>query len=273
MTQRSRKTTAVLIGIGTATGVLLAGCGGDRQHDQGALKPLVVREQVSSVAQGTGGYVVSWAGVLANPNRWHFAENVAATMVGRDAAGKEVVRMEQPLDAVPPGGSLKFTGQATASVRPAQVKVTYRPAQWRQAARVPSAFVPFPVTATSTEKLGNGSYLVAGSVANPYQKAATSLVVTALLRDRAGRLIGGATTYVDDVRAGRPRRFVLTVENLAGAGPVARADIAARTWGSSARPYEELALSGALPPSTARPRTPPFARDRGSQAMPGDRRQ
>ncbi|MEV6980102.1 FxLYD domain-containing protein [Sphaerisporangium sp. NPDC051017] len=272
MTQRSRNTTALGLALGVVAAASLAGCGGDEPRREQALKPLVMKEQTSSVAQGAGGYVVTWAGVITNPNRWHFGENVAATVVGKDASGKEVVRMEQPLDAVPPAGSLKFTGQATASAAPVDVKVTFRPARWRQAGRIPSAFVPFPITAPITEKLGNGSYLVTGAVGNPYQKAATSLVITALLRDKDGKLIGGASTYVDDVRAGSPRRFVLTVDSLSSAGPVARTDIAARTWGSSARPYEELAMSGAMPPSTDKPKTPPFARDRGYQAMPVDSR-
>lgn len=256
-----------------AATALLAGCGDDGEsRRKQSLKPLVIKEQTSSVTQGTGGYVVTWAGVLSNPNPWHFGENVAATVVGRDAAGKEVVRMDQPLDAVPPAGSLRFTGQAMASAKPVDVKVAYKPAQWRRAARIPSAFVSFPISSASTEKLGNGSHLVTGAVGNPYQKTATSLVVTALLRDRSGKLVGGASTYVDDVRAGAPRRFVLTVDALSGTGPVARTDISARTWGSSGRPYEELAMSGAVPPSTAKPRTAPFIRDRGSQAMPVDRR-
>ncbi|MEO3810294.1 FxLYD domain-containing protein [Sphaerisporangium sp. B11E5] len=273
MTQRSRNTTARGLGLGlAAVAALLAGCGADEPAPKKALKPLVIKEQTSSVTQGTGGFVVTWAGVVSNPNRWHFGENVAATVVGKDAAGKEVVRTEQPLDAVPPSGALKFSGQAVASARPVQVKLTFTEARWRRAARIPSAFVPFPISAANTEKLGNGSYLVTGAVANPYQKAATSLVVTALLRDKDGRLLGGASTYVDDVRAGAPRRFVLTVEGLNGVGPVARTEIAARTWGSSARPYEELALSGTVPVVTARPKTPPFANDRGNQAMPEDHR-
>lgn len=273
VTQRSRHTTALALALVLAAAAPLGGCGGDERGPEGPrLKPLVIKEQTSSVTQGAGGYVVTWAGVVANPNRWYFGENVAATVVGRDAAGKEVVRMEQPLDAVPPSGALKFTGQATASARPVDVKLTYKPAVWRRASRVPSAYVPFPISSAGTEKLGNGSYLVTGAVANPYAKAATSLVVTALLRDGAGKLVGGASTYVDDVHAGAPRRFVLTVDSLNGAGAVASTDITARTWGSSGRPYEELALSGAVPASTVRPRTPPFTRDRGYQAMPVDRR-
>ncbi|MBB4700203.1 FxLYD domain-containing protein [Sphaerisporangium siamense] len=273
MTQRSRNSTALGLALGVAASLAgLAGCGGEAPRRERPLKPLVLKEQTSSVAQGTGGYVVTWAGVISNPNRWHFGENVAATVVGKDASGKEVVRMQQPLDAVPPWGALKFTGQATAASAPVDVKVSFRPAHWRRAARIPSAFVPFPVSGANTEKLGNGTYLVTGAVGNPYAKAATSLVVTALLRDKDGRLIGGGSTYVDDVRAGSPRRFVLTVDSLSGGAQVARTDIAARTWGSSARPYEELAMSGAVPPSTVKPRTPPFARDRGYQAMPVDSR-
>jgi hypothetical protein len=273
VTQRSRNTTARGLGLGlAAAATLLAGCGGDEPVAKKTLKPLVIKEEISSVTPGTAGFVVTWAGVVSNPNRWHFGENITATVVGKDAAGKEVVRTEQPLDAVPPSGALKYSGQSIASARPVQVKVSYSPARWRRAARIPSAFVPFQISAANTEKLGNGSYLVTGAVANPYQKAATSLVVTALLRDKDGRLLGGASTYVDDVRAGAPRRFVLTVEGLNGTGPVARTEIAARTWGSSARPYEELALSGAVPPVTVKPKTPPFVNDRGNQAMPEDHR-
>lgn len=261
MIPRSR--TVSLLALGA---LCLAACTSEEPSQQ-RLKPLTLKEQVVNVVRSADGYAVSWAGVLANGNPWHFGEHVIATVVGRDSAGREVVRMEQPLDAVPPGGTLAFTGQAVATGKPARVTIEHRPAQWRQAARTVSAFRPFPVSRVQTLPQKDGSYLVTGYVANPYRLPAGSLVVSALLRDGAGRLLGGGSTFVDDVRAGRPPRFILTVAGPPAGGKVARTEVTARTWGSTARPFEELALGGALPVHTVKPTTEPFAVDRGSGAL------
>ncbi|MCG5215402.1 hypothetical protein [Streptosporangium sp. KLBMP 9127] len=231
------------------------------------LQPLSVREQSSSIVKGRDGYLVSWAAVLGNRNPWHFGEQVVATVVASSAKGKEVVRMEQPLDAVPPAGTLAFSGQAMAVQRPTQVNITYKPAQWKQAARVTSAFKPFPVSDVITRRQKNGAYLVTGRVGNPYRLAAGSLAVTALLRDDRGRLIGGASTFVDDVRADNQPRFILTVDGMPRG--VAKTEVVARTWGTTSRPYEELALGGAISKHTVKPKTAPFAKDRGGQVLAG----
>ncbi|GGK96832.1 hypothetical protein Ppa06_56470 [Planomonospora parontospora subsp. parontospora] len=261
--------------LGALTLILLTGCASERRQDDDApeLRALTVAEEVSSVVRSEDrhdGYVVNWAGVLANPNPWHFGEHVVVTVVGLDARGKEVVRMEQPLDAVPPAGSLAFTGQALAVKKPAKVTIGYRPAEWRRAGRIVSAFKPFPVSGVRTGRPKDGGYLVTGYVGTPYRLPAGTLAVTALLRDSAGRLLGGGTTFVDDVRENRRRRFLLDIESVADPGEVAGAEVVARTWGSSSRPYEELALGGAVPVHTVKPTTSPFEEDRGRRALPGE---
>lgn len=261
MIRRSR--TASLLALGA---ICLAGCSTESRPVQ-QLKPLALKEQVSNIVKSPDGYVVTWAGVLTNANPWHFGEHVVATVVGRDAKGAEVVRLDQPLDAVPPGGSLAFTGQASAAEKPAKVTIEYRPAQWRLAARIASAFQPFPITRAQTLRQKDGSYLIMGYVGNPYQLPAGSLVVNALLRDKAGKLLGGASTFADDVKAGSPPRFILTVSGLPRGAQVAKTDITARTWGSTARPYEELALAGAVPVHTVKPTSEPFAVDRSTQIV------
>ncbi|MFG1946097.1 hypothetical protein [Nonomuraea sp. NPDC048826] len=262
MIPRSR--TVSLLALGA---ICLAGCSSEEPTQQ-QLKPLTLMEQVSAVTKSDDGYAVTWAAVLANGNPWHFGEHVVATVVGKDAKGKEVFRTDQPLDAVPPGGSLTFTGQGTATAQPAKVDVAYRPARWRPAARVPSAFRPFPVSRVQTMRQKDGSYLITGYVANPYQLPASSLVVSALLRDAGGKLLGGGSTFVDEVQAGRPPRFILTVAGLPSGAKVSRTEVTARTWGSTARPYEELAMGGAVPLHTVKPTTEPFETDRGSQVSP-----
>ncbi|MDA0636644.1 hypothetical protein OUY22_24800 [Nonomuraea sp. MCN248] len=253
--------TVSLLALGA---ICLAGCSPEETTQQ-QLKPLTLMEQASTVAKSDDGYTVTWAAVLANGNPWHFGEHVVATVVGKDAGGREVFRTDQPLDAVPPGGSLTFTGHGVATAQPAKVSVAYRPAQWRPAARVPSSFRPFPVSRVQTLRQKDGSYLVTGYVANPYQLPASSLVVSALLRDSAGKLLGGGSAFVDDVQAGRPPRFILTVAGLPPGTRVAKTEVSARTWGSTARPYEELAMGGAVPLHTVKPTTEPFETDRGSQ--------
>ncbi|ETK35364.1 FxLYD domain-containing protein [Microbispora sp. ATCC PTA-5024] len=252
-----------------AIAVAMAGCA--REDTSPDLRPLAVEEQASSISQSGAGYVVSWAGLLANPNRWHFGENASAVISAVDAAGKEVVHMEQPLDAVPPGRTLPFSGQVVATGKPVRVTIRYRPASWRPTPRIPSAFLAFPVSDILTEKVSNGSYLVTGYVTDPFAKAAPSLSVTALLRDAAGKLLGGATSYVDRVAPGARRRFVITVDGLNGA-KVARTDITAGTWGATAKPYVDLVRGGAAPLHTVMPSTEPFEKDRGYQPM-ADRRQ
>ncbi|KAB8196587.1 hypothetical protein FH608_007670 [Nonomuraea phyllanthi] len=264
MIPRSR--TVSLLALGALGAICLSGCTDEKRPAQ-ELKPLALKEQVSNIVKSADGYAVTWAGVLSNANPWHFGEHVVATIVGRDAKGTEVVRMDQPLDAVPPGGSLAFTGQATAVEKPEKVTIQYRPARWRPAARIPSAFQDFPITRAQTLRQKDGTYLITGYVGNPYQMTASSLVVNALLRDKAGKLLGGGSTFVDDVKAGSPPRFILTVSGLPVGSKVAKTDITARTWGSTARPYEELALGGAVPIHTVKPTTQPFAVDRSTQVV------
>ncbi|MEV4458889.1 hypothetical protein ACWEQG_19340 [Microbispora sp. NPDC004025] len=241
-----------------------------RNDNQEGPRPLALKEQVSSIVRSGAGYAVSWAGVLSNPNRWHFGENAVAVVTAVDAGGKEVVHLEQPLDAVPPGRPLAFSGQVTATAQPVRVKIDYRPASWRPIPRTPSAFLKFPISDVRTDKLKNGSYLVTGYVLDPFRKPVAGLAVTALLRDAAGTLVGGATSYVDDARPGARSRFVITVEGVRGS--VEATDVQATTWGSTAKTYEELAGAGAVPLHTVAPTTEPFAKDRGYPA-PGDRRQ
>ncbi|MEU6711062.1 hypothetical protein ABZ897_06235 [Nonomuraea sp. NPDC046802] len=255
-----------VLALGALGAICLTGCTPEEQPAQ-ELKPLALKEQVSTIVKSADGYAVSWAGVLSNANPWHFGEHVVATIVGRDAKGTEVVRMDQPLDAVPPGGSLAFTGQASAVEKPAKVTIQYRPAQWRPAARIPSAFQRFPITRVQTLHQKDGSYLITGYVGNPYQVAASSLVVNALLRDKAGKLLGGGSTFVDDVKAGSPPRFILTVAGLPAGSVVAKTEVTARTWGSTGRPFDELALSGAVPVHTVKPTGAPFEVDRSTQIV------
>ncbi|MBT2233143.1 hypothetical protein [Nonomuraea sp. NEAU-A123] len=261
MIPRSR--TVSLLALGA---ICLAGCSSEESPAQ-QLKPLALKEQVANIVKSSDGYAVNWAGVLNNVNPWHFGEHVVATIIGRDAAGTEVVRMDQSLDAVPPGGSLAFTGQVNATQKPAKVTIEYRPAQWRPAARIASAFKEFPVSRVQTLRQKDHSYLITGYVGNPYQLSAGSLVVNVLLRDKAGKLLGGGSTFVDDVKAGSPPRFILTVGGLPAGSEVDKTEVTARTWGSTGRPFEDLALGGAVPVHTVKPTSEPFAVDRGSQAL------
>ncbi|GLW10260.1 hypothetical protein Misp01_53880 [Microtetraspora sp. NBRC 13810] len=251
-----------MLALGVA---LLAACSSEEQAT--TLKPLSVKEHVSSISKGDEGYLVNWAGVLANGNPYHFGEQVVATIVATDARGAEVARMDQPLDAVPPAATLAFSGKTVAKGQPAKVTISYKPAQWRLASRIPSAFRPFPVTDILTKRQKNGGYLVTGRVGNPYRQAASSLAVTALLRDKMGKLVGGVSTFVDDVHADNRRRFILTADHAPPT--VATADVVARTWGSTSRPYDELAMGGIAPVHKAKPTTAPFVKDRGLQPVPG----
>lgn len=243
---------------------LAAGCSSESVSDD--LKPLSLTEQASTIVKSGDGYVVNWAGVLSNVNPAHFGEHVVATVIGRDAGGGEVVRMDQPLDAVPPNSKLAFTGQATASAKPVKVSIEYRPAQWRPVGRIVSAYKTFPASRVETLPQKDGDILVVGAVANPYRLPASSLVVSALLRDATGRLLGGGSGFVDNVRAGSMPRFLVDVEGVTEPSKVAKTEVVVRTWGSTSKPYEDLVLGGSMPVHTVKPTTEPFQSDRGQYA-------
>ncbi|WP_283139271.1 hypothetical protein [Rhizohabitans arisaemae] len=253
-----------VVGATTAS-FLLVGCSSEEAVKKPVMQPLAVVDQASSIVKAAGGYVVHWAGLLRNPNQWHFGENTVASVVARDSAGKEVMRFDQPLDAVPPAGKMAFSGEARAERQPTDVKIEFKPSNWREAARITSAFKPFPISNVFTQKLGTQGYQVIGQVGNPYSLAVSGLAVTSLLRDSAGKLLGGGTTYVDRVGPGGRRTFVITVDSPA-AGAVRKTDVTARTWGSTRSAYEELVLAGLLPAHLTKPKTKPFVNDRARES-------
>jgi len=244
---------------------LVAGCSAEPEQTTQALRPLAAKEQAASIAQVGKEYRVSWTVLVANPNRWHFAENVVATIVGRDAQGREILRARQPVDAVPPGRTTAFSGMQPATSQPAKVEISVHSADWRKVSRIPSAFKRFPLTEVKTEKLQDGQFLVSGNVMDPFRKAAGTLTVTALLRDRDGRLAGGRAELLDNVGAGSWRRFVITIPKVAGTVDPARTEVYVTPWGSTAGPYEELVKSGTVPLHTDKPKTSPFPQDRGGE--------
>lgn len=244
---------------------VLAGCSGEPEETTEGLRPLEAKEQTSSIAPVGKAYRVNWAVVVANPNRWHFGENVVATVVGRDAQGKEVVRRSEPVDAVPPGRTVAFSGTLTATRQPAKVEVAVESPEWRRANRIPSAFKQFPLAEVKTVKLRDGQYLVSGYVIDPFRKPASTLRVTALLHDDAGRLLGGRSDFVDDVSAGGRQRFVITVPGVSGKVATERTKLFVSPWGSTGGPYEDLVKAGLVPLHTVKPTTKPFPNDRGTQ--------
>jgi hypothetical protein len=255
-------TSVVATAVAAAT---VAGCSAEPEKTTETLRPLTAKGQASSIVAVGKGYRVNWAVLVANPNRWHFGENVVATVVGRDAQGKEVVRQREPMDAVPPGRTMAFSGTVTAARQPVKMEIDVRSPQWRKAIRIPSAFKQFPLTDVQTVKLRDGQYLVSGYVIDPFRKPASTLRVTALLHDGDGRLLGGRSDFVDDVSAGGRQRFVITVPGVAGAVAPERTKLFVSPWGSTAGPYEELVKAGLVPLHTVKPKTEPFPKDRNAQ--------
>ncbi|RJL22583.1 hypothetical protein D5H75_35830 [Bailinhaonella thermotolerans] len=250
---------------GVVAGVAVS-CARQQSRPKGPeMKPLAVSEQAAAVAQDTeaeGGYVVQWAGVLANPNRWHYGEHPVALVTAYDAAGNVLTRVEQQLDVIPPNGRLAFAGQAELPRQPQRVVVRQKDATWQRATRVPSAFAPFTVSDVLTEKdAKQGTYRVVGRVANPYSRQA-GLVVTALLRDASGRLVGGGSGYVKPIKPGEDRAFYVSARPSDPAAKVTKTEVVAGTWGGTRATWENLTLNGLRPVHTTKPTSKPLL-DRG----------
>lgn len=83
-------------------------------------------------------------------------------------------------------------------------------------------------------------FTVSGDLRNPYSKPVDQLAVTALVRDAAGKLLGGRTTFVDALPASGTVPFSFTTGAVQGTGT--KVDIVAVTWGGSRNGWDKLAL-------------------------------
>lgn len=205
-------------------------------------EPFAITEQEHRVSSGYGDTYVHWTVVIENPNDDVYGTFPTVSITGRDAAGKVVGTEDQVLDSLPPGGVIAFSGQASMTEEPAKVEIAYKSVDWYDTKSVPADYPPFPTRDISYKSQEFGGLVVTGEVVNPYEFAVESIAATALFRDAAGKLVGGTTSYLDDLPAGAS--MPLQVEELGGSTPpkkVKSVDVIVTPW-ADPQTWNDLAL-------------------------------
>jgi serine/threonine protein kinase len=201
--------------------------------DASSPRPFTIREQAWSVSSSSGATnYVHWAAVVDNPNKSFFGSFPTLRITARDANGGVVGADEQVLESLPPAGTIAFAGQVSASAKPSTVTVEYAKVEWSADKLGPDRYPKFSTAGISVGADTIGSQTVSGEVRNPYSLDVSQLAITSLYRDVNGKLVGGATSFVDGIPAGKDTPF--TVKDLGGSAPKSfkTAEVIAIPWGS-----------------------------------------
>jgi hypothetical protein len=245
-----RRARRALLGALAAV-VLLAGCGGeeradtvpgDAAADTAAFGPsetapadfadMTLAEQAWSVGPadtGIPGRQVFYAVVLTNPNDGAYGTFPTVQVTARGKDGAILGTDEQVLDALPPNGRIAFGGQIDATRAPATVQITAKKVEWAPTDIAPEKFRPFGTTNLHVTKDTWGETTITGEVTNPYPAPVSDLAVTALFRDKTGKLVGGTTSFVSTLPAAGSLPFEL--HGWRGLPKFARVEAVAATWG------------------------------------------
>ncbi|WP_432519768.1 hypothetical protein [Kineococcus sp. SYSU DK006] len=185
------------------------------------------------------GVFLHWAALLNNPNTSHYGAFPVITVTARDAGGQVLATQQQTLNALPPGADIAWAGLLQAPEQPTAVEVTYAAVDWYPTKTTAADYPPF--TASGVQRSGDAySRQVVGELINPYPAAVGSMAITALYRDGDGRLLTGATGYVDALPAAGTLPFsVMDITGLAQ--QPAGIEVHAMPWGGSPQEWNTLA--------------------------------
>lgn len=187
-----------------------------------------------------GLYRVEWAAVLDNPNLGHYCHQPTVHITARDENGQVVGAAEHTMPLLPPGGRLAWASWLETNGPPGSLEVKPRPADWRPTATPPERFPAFGYQSVRFVVRGRACS-VTGEVVNPYPVRVGMIAITALFRDRSGRLVGGETAFAEGMPGHGSVPFKLDGEAPAGAGPVTSLDLVAVPWGAdSDGPWEQI---------------------------------
>jgi hypothetical protein len=206
-----------------------------------AAKPFEISESEYRISSSLGDTYVHWTAIIRNPNTDVYGIFPTLSITGRDSAGKVVGTEDQVLDSLPPGGTIAFSSQVSMTEKPAKVEIAYKSIDWYDTKTAPDDYPPFAVADTRYKKQQLGGLVVTGEVSNPYEYAVDSLAATALFRDADGTLVGGTTSFLEDLPASGT--MPLQLEELGGRTPpgkVKSAEVLVSTW-SDPETWNQLA--------------------------------
>lgn len=127
-------------------------------------------------------------------------------VTGKDADGAVISSDEQTLMEINPGQELAWGGQAGNGTAPATVEfeLSVGSSNWQDA---DAAEPMFEVSGLSAQDSGYGTVNFVGEVTNLTDADRDQAAVVVLLRDEAGAIVGGYTSFVSNVPAGGTTSF------------------------------------------------------------------
>lgn len=178
-------------------------------------KELVVAESSWRMSNGYISYVIA----LKNESEDMAVEYPAFNIVGRDSEGKVVSSEEQVLSWIDPGETMYFSSIAgTGAVTPHSVDFLPIAPDGYQIHQARSGSAVFRVTDVSatTDTFG-GTVFVGEAIWEDGERsedATSDILVTVVLRDEAGEMVGGTTTIVSCPERGVPVAFQTLGEDM-----------------------------------------------------------
>lgn len=182
--------------------------------------PTVQLELTETGWSAEGGYVM-YAFGLRNPSADMRVDFPAVTITGRSADGSVLFSDDQVLVAAYPGATTYFGGQAGNGTEPATVEFTVHEPELYNIHTQEGAGTSFAVGNTALVPDGFGGLTCTGEVAladgsawDDSLAASGMVAVSVVLRNDAGDLVYGSSTFVDAPQEGREASFQVPLYNV-----------------------------------------------------------
>lgn len=195
---------------------------GDDGGGVDAAVPFEITETAYQVDASFGDVYVQWTAVIENPNTDVYGTFPTVSITGRDKSGSVIGTEDQVLISLPPGGTIAFASQVTMTEKPAEVEIEYKSVDWYDTETTPDDYPPFEASDLRYKKQEFGGLVTTGELSNPYEFPVESLAATALYRGSGGELIGGATSFLENLPAAGT--MPMQIEELGSSIPAGRVD-------------------------------------------------
>lgn len=208
----------VALGAAAALAATLAGCASPSGQEPADSAPSASEQQASQAPAQENKLTVVDSGWSADEQGYvHYGiiiKNEGAQgalfpvikVTGKDADGAVISSDEQTLMEINPGQELAWGGQAGNGTAPATVEfeLSVGSSNWQDA---DAAEPMFEVSGLSAQDSGYGTVNFVGEVTNLTDADRDQAAVVVLLRDEAGAIVGGYTSFVSNVPAGGTTSF------------------------------------------------------------------
>ncbi len=208
----------VALGAAAALAATLAGCASPSGQEPADSAPSASEQQADQAPAQENKLTVVDSGWSADEQGYvHYGiiiKNEGAQgalfpvikVTGKDADGAVISSDEQTLMEINPGQELAWGGQAGNGTAPATVEfeLSVGSSNWQDA---DAAEPMFEVSGLSAQDSGYGTVNFVGEVTNLTDADRDQAAVVVLLRDEAGAIVGGYTSFVSNVPAGGTTSF------------------------------------------------------------------